>query len=252
MASYLVTGASRGLGLGLCAALAAKPAAEVSVVYAAMRTETDALKQLVAKSPGRVELVAMDVTSEPSVGRAAGEVERSLGGKGLDVVVNAAGVMTVTPDGIETMSDLDKTLNTNVTSAHLVTSAFLPLLKKGTLKKVVNLSSAHGSIAMAPDFMSSPAPAYKISKAALNMLTAQYAQSLASQGFTVIAISPGWVRTDMGGARGDLDVETSVEATLDVVSRAAASDNGKFLNIHVPGWEKAEGSNQYDGGQLPW
>ncbi|KAJ6445897.1 emp24/gp25L/p24 family protein [Purpureocillium lavendulum] len=252
MASYFVTGASRGLGLGICTALAARPAADVSVVFAAVRTETDALKRLVAGSAGRVQAVSVDVTSESGVQDAAAKVEQSLGGKGLDVVVNSAGVMPYTADGIWNMKDLTPTLDTNVTSAHLVTAALLPLLRKGTMKKVVNLSSTLGSIGMAATFHLSPSPAYKISKAALNMLTVQYALSLADEGFTVITISPGWVKTDMGGSRADIDVETSVNATLDIVSRAKTADTGKFFNIHVPGYEDAPGINQYDGGQPPW
>lgn len=103
MASYLVTGASRGIGLGIASVLASKPASEVSIVFAAARTETDALKQLIANSAGRVELVHMDVTSEESIKEAASKVDQSLNGNGLDVLINNAGVLNLTPDGIETM-----------------------------------------------------------------------------------------------------------------------------------------------------
>lgn len=103
MASYLITGTSRGIGLKLAEVLAAKPASEVSMVFAATRTETDALKQLAAKSAGRIEIVSIDVTSEESVKQAASKVEQSLAGKGLDVLINNAGIMNYTPNGIETM-----------------------------------------------------------------------------------------------------------------------------------------------------
>lgn len=103
MASYLITGTSRGIGLKLAEILAAKPASEVSVIFAATRTETDALKQLAAKSAGHVEIVSIDVTSEESVKQAVSKVEQSLGGKGLDVLINNAGIMNSTPNGIETM-----------------------------------------------------------------------------------------------------------------------------------------------------
>lgn len=156
MASYLITGTSRGIGLKLTEILLAKPTSEVSVIFAAARTETDALKELAAQSAGRIEIVSIDVTSEDSVKQAASKVEQSLGGQGLDVLINNVGIMNYTPDGIETMSvsaslayralanslsrnDLESTFTTNVTSTHLVTSAFLPLLKKGNLKKVANM-----------------------------------------------------------------------------------------------------------------
>lgn len=104
MASYFITGTSRGVGLKLTEILAAKPASEVSIIFAAARTETDALKDLTAKYSGRIEIVSIDVTSENSVKEAANQVEQSLGGKGLDVLINNAGIMNFTPDGIETMS----------------------------------------------------------------------------------------------------------------------------------------------------
>ncbi|KAK2827854.1 hypothetical protein FQN49_007278 [Arthroderma sp. PD_2] len=252
MASYLVTGTSRGIGLALVTILASKPASEVSTIFAAARTETDALKDLIAKSAGRIELVPIDVTSEEKVKKAADQVEKILGDKGLDVLINGVGVMNFTPNGIETMGDLDSTFNSNVTSAHLVTSAFLPLLKKGSLKKVANISTTLGSIGMAPTFKPFPVPAYKVSKAALNMLTVQYAQSFADEGFTFATISPGWVQTDLGGAQADLTPSQSAAALLDIVSNVSKEDNGKFFNILVSGWEKAAGPNQYDGAQPVW
>lgn len=103
MASYFITGTSRGVGLKLTEILAAKPASEVSIIFAAARTETDALKDLTAKYSGRIEIVSIDVTSENSVKQAASKVEQSLGGKGLDVLINNAGIMNYSPDGIETM-----------------------------------------------------------------------------------------------------------------------------------------------------
>lgn len=103
MASYLITGASRGLGLGLITALVAKPSTEVSVVFAAVRTETKEIKELAAQSSGRVVIVNMDVASEESVKQAFSQVTDNLAGKGLDVLINNAGVLPTTPGGIEAM-----------------------------------------------------------------------------------------------------------------------------------------------------
>ncbi|BCS02775.1 SDR family oxidoreductase [Aspergillus luchuensis] len=252
MASYLITGASRGIGLATARTLASKPASEVSVIFAAARTQTDDLKRLVAQSPGRVHHVSMDVENKDSIQTAVATVESVLLGKGLDVLINNAGIMPSTRGGIENMDNLDSVFHTNVTSAHMVTSAFLPLLKKGNQKKVVNISTTLGSITMAPRFALFPVPAYKVSKAALNMLTVQYAQSFADQGFTFLAISPGWVKTDLGGERADITAEQSVKGLLDIIVPATQEDNGKFFNIRVPGWEQAEGLNQYDGAVVPW
>ncbi|KAI3007358.1 hypothetical protein CBS147346_3167 [Aspergillus niger] len=252
MASYLITGASRGIGLAMARTLASKPANEVSVIFAAARTQTDDLKRLVAQSSGRIHPVSMDVESNNSIQAAVASVEHALSGKGLDVLINNAGIMPSTRGGIENMDNLDTVFHTNVSSAHMVTSAFLPLLKNGNQKKVINISTTLGSITMAPRFALFPVPAYKVSKAALNMLTVQYAQSFADQGFTFLAISPGWVKTDLGGDRADITAEQSVQGLLDIIVPATHADNGKFFNIRVPGWEKAEGLNQYDGAEVPW
>lgn len=159
MSTYLITGTSRGIGLTMASHLASKPASEVSTVFAAARTETDALKQLIAQSAGRVQFVKIDVVDQESVKKAAAEVDQALGDKGLDVLINNVGLMPFTPNGIETMyfiyapfsnfivfanywihrTDLESTFTVNVTSAHLVSSTFLPLLKRGQLKKVANM-----------------------------------------------------------------------------------------------------------------
>lgn len=90
--TYLVTGSSRGIGLAVVTALASKTTTEVSKVFASARSETDSLKQLIATSGGRVEFVALDVTSQESAKSAASKVTESLGGNGLDVLINNAGV----------------------------------------------------------------------------------------------------------------------------------------------------------------
>lgn len=103
MSSYLISGASRGIGLAICDSLAAKPASEVSIVFAAYRTYTDDLKQLVSKSNGRVEPLSMDVSKEDEIKKGFTQVEKSLNGKGLDVLVNNAGILPTTPGGITQM-----------------------------------------------------------------------------------------------------------------------------------------------------
>lgn len=100
MASYFITGSSRGLGLDLVRGLIAKPASEVSIVYAAARTQTDGLKKLASDAAGRVEIVPLDVDSEESIKLAVSQVEKSQGSKGLDVLMNVAGIMSHFPQGI--------------------------------------------------------------------------------------------------------------------------------------------------------
>ncbi|RSL54012.1 hypothetical protein CEP54_010126 [Fusarium duplospermum] len=78
------------------------------------------------------------------------------------------------------------------------------------------------------------------------MLTVQYGLSLEDEGFTVLALSPGWVKTDLGGANADLDIDISITAILNIIFNSSEKDNAKFLDISVPGF------NQYTGGEIPW
>jgi NAD(P)-dependent dehydrogenase (short-subunit alcohol dehydrogenase family) len=169
MATYLVTGASRGLGLTIASILASQPESAVATIFAAARQDNSAqLKELREKHPGRVKFVQLDVSDDKSAEEAARSVEQELNGKGLDVLINNAGVMPWIQGGIEKMcvmalsfhkrlekivicevanngianttrDDLNDTFNTNVTGAHRVTRQFLPLLRKGQQKKVVNM-----------------------------------------------------------------------------------------------------------------
>ena len=90
MSSYLITGSSRGLGLELAKQLASS--AEVGTVFAAARKESAALKELVEKSNGRIVLIQLETTDAASIKQAVLDVEKNLGGKGLDVLINNAGV----------------------------------------------------------------------------------------------------------------------------------------------------------------
>lgn len=144
------------------------------------------------------------------------------------------------------MDSLEISLATNVTSVHKVSSAFLPLLLNGQQKKIVNISSTLGSMAMKDYSAQAPFPSYKISKAALNMLTVQYSMDLAPKGFTVLAVSPGWLQTDLGGPQADLSPETGAKSVLDIVYGATKEDNGTFRNILV------QDHPYYDGKTPPW
>jgi NAD(P)-dependent dehydrogenase (short-subunit alcohol dehydrogenase family) len=103
MASYFITGTSRGLGLGLVKELSSRPASEVSVIFAATRSDSEELDKVVANSAGRIKIVKVEVTEAESLKKAAAEVEKMLGDKGLDVVINNVGTQHFTPNGIETM-----------------------------------------------------------------------------------------------------------------------------------------------------
>lgn len=104
MASYLVTGCSRGLGLALITRLMTFPKTEVGTIIATARQDNSSqLKELVDASSGRVQFISLDVTDLESVNEAAGIVEHRLQERGLDYLINNAGVMDWSPKGMEGM-----------------------------------------------------------------------------------------------------------------------------------------------------
>lgn len=103
MASYFVTGSSRGIGLTLVTILLSKPTSEVSKIFASARSETDSVKKLIANSNGRVVFVPLDVTSEESIKSAASHVSQAQGSSGIDVLVNNAGISSASFSAVEDM-----------------------------------------------------------------------------------------------------------------------------------------------------
>ncbi|RFU27769.1 hypothetical protein B7463_g8583, partial [Scytalidium lignicola] len=92
MASYFITGASRGFGLALARELAFLPAADVSKIYATARGDAFNLEELAKQSSRRVIVVKLDVTNQASISQAAADVKANLEGKGLDILINNAGI----------------------------------------------------------------------------------------------------------------------------------------------------------------
>ncbi|KAH8692888.1 hypothetical protein BGW36DRAFT_385417 [Talaromyces proteolyticus] len=255
MASYLVTGSARGIGFEIVRQLAAKPDNEVKTIFATSRTENTRLKELTQQYPGRVIFVPITVGDEISIRNAVPSIETALADKGvngLDVLINNAGIVGWTHATEMSMADLSDVFHINVTGVHMMIQAFLPLLRKGDQKKVINISSSVGSIARQPIYKSLPSASYKVTKAALNMLTVVWAQELSEEGFTVLCQNPGWLKTDEANSHADLPVGTGVEKVLENAKKVGQEGNGRFLNIHVPGWEKNPGLHQYDGKDLPW
>lgn len=147
MATYFITGASRGVGLELTKQLLELPADQVSLVLANSRSEPSAaLASLIASSSGRVKNIVAAVDNTASVEEAARQVEALLGPeKGLDVLVNNAGILGERYPGpggkLERCppEEIEGILNTNVVGSHRVIRAFLPLLRKGGQKKIINM-----------------------------------------------------------------------------------------------------------------
>jgi NAD(P)-dependent dehydrogenase (short-subunit alcohol dehydrogenase family) len=218
----LVTGASRGIGLELVRQYLA---AGARVFAAARDPEVGELRALAATMAGeRLTRVALDVTSEAQGGAAAAAVGAVC--DGLDVLVNNAGRnakgVALTSAPAEQMLDL---FRLNAVAPVLVARAFLPLLRRGRAPRIVNVSTQVGSFGWNRHGQS---PLYAASKAALNMYTRALARELPD--VTVVAVHPGWVRTDMGGASAPLAPAESVEHLRRLIARVTPADTGQFFD----------------------
>lgn len=226
----LVTGANKGIGREISRQLAAKG---VLVLMGARDRERGekAVAELRAQSLP-VEYIPIDVTSPSSVDHAAAEVERRHGQ--LDILVNNAGIaLDWVPASELTVDVLQKTFETNVFGVFRVTKAMLPLLKKSKHGRIVNLSSGLGCLTRTADPSSPLASrnmllAYCASKAALNMITVQFANELKSLGIKVNSANPGYTATDMNQHRG---LRTVDQGAATPVRLALLPDDGPTAGV---------------------
>ncbi len=145
----------------------------------------------------------------------------------LDCLINNAGIY---PDAGWTIStiprnQLEQTFNTNTFGALELSQACLDLLKRSDAPKIINVSSAMGQL----KGMSTAFPSYSLSKLAMNGLTLMLSNELASSGISINSVSPGWVRTEMGGPNADRSVEEGAEGIIWLADDAPHELTGKFF-----------------------
>jgi len=227
----LVTGANKGIGFEVARQLARKgfrvflgARNREAGRAAAEKLRREGEKERNHEGHDVVTVLQIDVADAASVERAAEEFSRH--SDYLDVLVNNAGilldgdkdVLTATPETLET------TLRTNTLGALLVAQAFVPFLKKSGAPRIVNVSSGGGRLAGGADGW---APAYCISKTALNGVTAQLATALPK--FAVNSVCPGWVRTDMGGPNATRSVGEGATGIVWLAADAPQDQTSKFF-----------------------
>jgi NAD(P)-dependent dehydrogenase (short-subunit alcohol dehydrogenase family) len=231
MSTVLITGANRGLGLELARVYRS---AGHSVIGACRAPEN--ASDLRATG---AELCALDMSDMASIS----SVAESLKGRAIDVLYNSAGVdtrafgatdatrtaLTITPE------DFESVMRVNVTGPMALVQAMTPSLRaaRGT---VVNISSQIGSMEVAKKMGRDVA--YATSKAALNMVTLKQSQALVDDGVTVIALHPGWLRTEMGGSSADLEPAEAASQIAANVGALTIADTGRFI--------------RWDGTTHPW
>lgn len=192
----LVTGANRGIGLEVVSRLARRGGTVVLGSRDPSKGEA-AAREIEGEARG-VLARSLDVTEQSSIDALAEELEDAHGR--IDVLVNNAAIHYDTYQNAATadLGVVSEALETNLLGAWRMCLAFLPLLRASEHPRIVNVSSGAGSLTG----MTGGAPAYKVSKAALNSLTLMLADELRRDRVLVNAVCPGWVATDMGGSGG--------------------------------------------------
>lgn len=220
----LVTGANRGLGLAFVRHLLQR--GDRVVATARHPGKATALNTLTGEFPGRLHVLPLDVGNDKSREELARELPLVLDGAHIDLLVNNAGVLHSGERWGKLHADiLEDSLRINAVGPLLLTQAVAPLLADGAT--VANVSTQMASLATRSEFRS---PSYAMSKAAQNMATVQMAKAFASRGIKVVALNPGWVRTDMGGAEGTLAPEESVAGLVRTIDGLRVEDSGRFLD----------------------
>jgi NAD(P)-dependent dehydrogenase (short-subunit alcohol dehydrogenase family) len=219
----LVTGANRGLGLEIARQLLAQGLRVVLTGRDEAATNR-ALEALGAASKDALA-VRLDVTDPPSIAAARRTVEERFAP--VDVVVNNAAVLVhENDDPLSIPRDAFRaTFDTNVFGAIEVCRVFVPPMAERGYGRVVNVSSGVGQFAR----LSTYAPAYSISKAALNAFTRALAATYQGRGVLVNAVDPGWVRTDMGGKSAPRSVEQGAETVVWLATLPEDGPTGGFF-----------------------
>lgn len=224
----LVTGANRGIGLEVCRQLAAK-GLRVVLTARERAKAVNAAHTLAAGGPA-VTPAVLDVTNASSIRALAARLTSAFGG--VDVLVNNAAILVGEDDQALRMplDDVRSTFETNVFGAVAVSQAFVPAMMARRYGRVVNVSSAAGQLAT----METYAPAYSMSKAALNAWTRQLAAATRGTGVLVNSANPGWVRTGMGGPHAPRSVEEGADTIVWLATLAADGPTGGFFSDRQP------------------
>ncbi len=238
----LVTGANRGIGLETARQLGQKGITVVvgaRSLSAGKETAARLQKEGIEAFP-----VQLDVTKADDRKAAAKAVADKYGK--LDILINNAGVGA--EDGMfegktveTTEAELQKVFGTNLFSVIAVTREFLPLLKKSSAGRIVNLSSILGSLTLHADPQSPIASvktfAYDASKTALNAFTIHLAAELKGTNIKVNSAHPGWVKTEMGTDQAPMEVVDGAKTSVQLALLGSDGPNGRFIHL---------------GKELPW
>ena len=217
----LVTGGNRGIGLGIVEGLIREG---FHVILASRSLEAGRLAvEYLEELSENIDLMQLDVTDSENIRKAAKYVGKNYAC--LDVLINNAGIIGRPPKNLKE-SDVDqvkKIMETNYYGPMRMNTTFLPLLRKSSDARIINVSSGMGAL---EDLLGGHA-GYRLSKAGLNAQTILLSNDLREYNIKVFAMCPGWVRTDMGGAEAHRSVEQGADTAI-WLSSTQEAETGKF------------------------
>lgn len=237
----LITGGNKGIGLetarqllaqGHTVLIGARDSVKGAAAVDQLRGDT------AARAGGRAESVTIDVTNQESIAAAVVTIERAYGR--LDTLVNNAGVLSYSSDGAASTTGqaaLRETFETNFFGLIAVTQGLLPLLRKSSAGRIVNVTSILGSISEHSDpnsgIYQAKFTAYDCSKAAVNMYTNHLAHELKGTPIKVNAAHPGWVKTDMGGPDAPMEIEDGAKTSVQLSTLPENGPSGGYFHMGV-------------------
>lgn len=243
--TIFITGANRGIGFELVKQLINIPD-RPEIIFAGFRSRENSNDLLtLAKSEPHIRPIQLDVNDQTSHSQVVDEVSTTVGNRGLNLLINNAAI-SPRAQGLWATSceQLLESYKTNAVAPLLLTRAFVPLLRVASKSNhgneytwsrsaVVNISTILASITGGtPGMTFGGLYPYRMSKVALNMATKCLSHDLKDDKILVVAIHPGWVKTDMGGPRADLSKEESVSAIIKTLRGLNEASNGSYVSYN--------------------
>ena len=229
--NILIIGANRGLGLGFVTELLKMP--EINIFATYRNTETSKGLFELSKKHNQLKMHQVDITNDTDIKNFKKELSRIA----IDYLIINAGIFNDTEATIKMVepSSLMKLFKTNSIGSIMILQALLDNVIAGDKKVVMSISSKAGSIS---SYESCRRFSYRASKAALNSLMRNASLELEDMGVKILIMSPGWVKTDMGGQNALLENQESVSGMIDVLENEKSYKTGSFLD--------------YQGNNVPW
>ncbi|MFS1949566.1 SDR family oxidoreductase [Vibrio lentus] len=228
MSVIFITGANRGIGLSL----ARHYVNDSHTVYATYRDASTAQELLaLANENNNLSCIQLDITDYQSVNELPSKLES------IDILINNAGYYGPKGYGLGNtdVEEWRRVFEINTIAPLKLVESLLPLLTKSSIKKIACLSSRVGSMS---ENTSGGGYIYRSSKAALNSVVKSLSNDLTDNGFTVLALHPGWVQTEMGGPNALIDTETSAQGLVTVIESSNTEVSSHFFN--------------FDGSEIDW